>query len=39
VSEDDLGSQGAGNKHVEALRARAAEEGAEVVVVSAKVRV
>jgi hypothetical protein len=38
VSEDDLGNQGANNVHVQALRKRAAEEGAEVVVVSAKVR-
>ena len=37
VGEDDLGNQGADNAHVRALRARAAEEGAEVVVVSAKV--
>lgn len=37
VGEDDLGNQGADNAHVQALRARAAEEGAEVVVVSAKV--
>ncbi|KIY98590.1 GTP-dependent nucleic acid-binding protein D [Monoraphidium neglectum] len=36
VSEDDLGNQGANNVHVQALRKRAAEEGAEVVVVSAK---
>ena len=37
VGEDDLGNQGADNVHVQALRKRAAEDGAEVVVVSAKV--
>ncbi|KAG2498368.1 hypothetical protein HYH03_003627 [Edaphochlamys debaryana] len=37
VMEDDLANQGAENKHVQALRKRAAEEGVQVVVVSAKV--
>jgi hypothetical protein len=37
VGEDDLGDKGARNEHVAALRARAAEDGCEVVVVSAKV--
>lgn len=37
VGEDDLGNQGANNPHVKALRQRAAEEGVEVVVVSARV--
>eukprot|EP00775_Hariotina_reticulata_P008640 gene8640-8821_t len=37
VGEDDLGNHGENNVHVQALRKRAAEEGCEVVVVSAKV--
>ncbi|KAG2424041.1 hypothetical protein HXX76_014863 [Chlamydomonas incerta] len=37
VTEDDLADQGANNTHVQALRKRAAEEGVQVVVVSAKV--
>lgn len=37
VTEDDLADQGANNKHVQALRKRAAEEGVSVVVVSARV--
>ena len=37
VNEDDLANKGATNPHVAALRKRAAEEGIEVVVVSAKV--
>jgi GTP-binding protein YchF len=37
VAETDLATGGEGNVHVAALRAKAREEGAEVVVVSAKV--
>ncbi|GFH10927.1 Obg-like ATPase 1 [Haematococcus lacustris] len=37
VPEDDLADKGANNVHVKALRARAAEEGVQVAVVSAKV--
>lgn len=37
VAEDDLPDQGANNKHVQVLRARAKEEGCELVVVSAQV--
>lgn len=37
VAEGDLGSGGAGNLHVEALREKAAQEGREVVIVSAQV--
>lgn len=37
VEEDDLGNKGAENKYVQDLKKRAAEEGVEVVVVSAKV--
>lgn len=37
VPEEDLADQGAQNTHVKALRAKAAEEGCEVVIVSAKV--
>ena len=37
VNEEDLANKGATNPHVAALRKRAAEEGIEVVVVSAKV--
>ena len=38
VAEGDLGSGGAGNHHVAALREKAALEGREVVIVSAQVR-
>mmetsp|Transcript_20403 Transcript_20403/g.56860 ORF Transcript_20403/g.56860 Transcript_20403/m.56860 type:complete len:418 (-) Transcript_20403:250-1503(-) len=37
VPEDDLADKGANNPYVQALRARAAEEGLEVAIVSAKV--
>ena len=39
VAEDDLADQGASNSHVAALRAKAAEEGRQVVIVSAQVPV
>lgn len=37
VSEDDLGTQGADNVHVQALKNKAAEENSDVVVISAQV--
>lgn len=37
VPEEDLASQGADNRHVKALKAKASEERCEVVVVSARV--
>lgn len=37
VAEEELANSAADNPHVQALRARAAQEGSEVVVVSAKV--
>jgi obg-like ATPase 1 len=37
VSEDDLGTQGADNVHVQALKKKAAEEDSDVVVISAQV--
>mmetsp|Transcript_110 Transcript_110/g.335 ORF Transcript_110/g.335 Transcript_110/m.335 type:complete len:249 (+) Transcript_110:170-916(+) len=37
VGEDDLANEGADNTHVQALRAKAAQEGAKVVIVSAAV--
>lgn len=37
VSEDDLGTQGADNVHVQALKKKAAEENSDVVVISAQV--
>jgi hypothetical protein len=37
VTEEDLASQGDNNKHVQALRKKAAEEDCDVVVVSAQV--
>ena len=37
VAEDDLGNAGVDNGHVAALRAKAAEEGRDVVIVSAQV--
>lgn len=36
VAEGDLADSGAGNKHVAALRGKAAEEGCDVIVVSAQ---
>jgi len=38
VAEADLADMGATNPHVKALRGKAAEEGREVVIVSAQVR-
>ena len=38
VAESDLADMGATNPHVKALREKAAEEGREVVIVSAQVR-
>ena len=38
VNEDDLADNGDSNPHVKALRALAAAEGAQVVIVSAQVR-
>ena len=38
VAEGDLADSGAGNKHVAALRGKAAEEGCDVIVVSAQAR-
>ena len=38
VAESDLADQGAGNAYVAALKARAQEEGRNVVIVSAQVR-
>lgn len=38
VAEDDLADQGNTNSHVKALRAKAAEEGRSVVIVSAQVQ-
>jgi len=38
VAEADLADMGATNAHVKALRGKAAEEGREVVIVSAQVR-
>lgn len=37
VAEGDLADAGAGNVHVQALRKKAADEGREVVIVSAQV--
>jgi len=37
VSEEDLGTQGADNVHVQALKKKAAEENSDVVVISAQV--
>ncbi len=36
VAEGDLADSGASNKHVAALRGKAAEEGCDVIVVSAQ---
>ena len=38
VAESDLADQGASNRHVVAMRQRAEEEGASLVIVSAQVR-
>ena len=38
VADGDLADSGAGNKHVAALRGKGAEEGCDVIVVSAQAR-